>query len=114
MLRAPLISTHTPHARRDITSRKNCADEKFLLTRLMRGVTSQVLGENIMKKFLLTRLMRGVTPTTPKSKPSWSISTHTPHARRDSSEKMRYAKGSCISTHTPHARRDLSLPLDIQ
>ena len=56
------ISTHTPHARRDSSSR---FDERgifiFQLTRLMRGVTQARVSEHVPR----------------------SISTHTPHARRD-------------------------------
>ena len=38
---------------------------------------------NSFLKFLLTRLMRGVTPTSKKAIEEYDISTHTPHARRD-------------------------------
>ena len=57
----------------------------FQLTRLMRGVTARYPKEVIHVLFQLTRLMRGVTP--PEMKllyQSIKISTHTPHARRDS------------------------------
>ena len=59
----PRISTHTPHARRD--SRIHSSIEQtpeFQLTRLMRGVT--LLRIPLLKlrtTFQLTRLMRGVT-----------------------------------------------------
>ena len=57
-----LISTHTPHARRDGKQRRLWADwDKFLLTRLMRGVTWKIYIVPTMWGFLLTRLMRGVT-----------------------------------------------------
>ena len=37
-----IISTHTPHARRDLTRRSESAEQsKFQLTRLMRGVTGK-------------------------------------------------------------------------
>ena len=58
-------------------------DNKFLLTRLMRGVT---VAENVtdhIEKFLLTRLMRGVTSSFKLMPLVPVISTHTPHARRD-------------------------------
>ena len=58
-----IISTHTPHARRDIESAEPpSAKAEFLLTRLMRGVT-RWYQEKIepLRRFLLTRLMRGVT-----------------------------------------------------
>ena len=56
------ISTHTPHARRDVHFTKFlCTHIKFQLTRLMRGVTLQNLYSAVSLKFQLTRLMRGVT-----------------------------------------------------
>ena len=56
------ISTHTPHARRDV----------FLY--------SYIAGDDL---FQLTRLMRGVTASFEPSENESKISTHTPHARRD-------------------------------
>ena len=55
--------------------------------------------------FLLTRLMRGVTSPTQSILLFPFISTHTPHARRDGTIDfiIHYIQ---ISTHTPHARRD--------
>ena len=57
------ISTHTPHARRDpfadYLSQHGLA---FQLTRLMRGVTEErSRSPTPPRKFQLTRLMRGVT-----------------------------------------------------
>ena len=40
-------------------------DNKFLLTRLMRGVTCRKCKNTTKQKFLLTRLMRGVTQHEP-------------------------------------------------
>ena len=57
-----MISTHTPHARRDSAERLVTPPHlEFLLTRLMRGVTAVEMGLSA----------------------SLVISTHTPHARRD-------------------------------
>ena len=56
-----VISTHTPHARRDRTRFFDLANILFLLTRLMRGVTR-------------CKVLLEMMP---------NISTHTPHARRD-------------------------------
>ena len=60
-----VISTHTPHARRDRGA--NAVElwfSKFQLTRLMRGVTrSRAAYCRAVRKFQLTRLMRGVTNT---------------------------------------------------
>ena len=83
-VRGFVISTHTPHARRD--QRWKCCrytKRKFLLTRLMRGVTFHAAVIRRLCKFLLTRLMRGVTAELERSIADIEISTHTPHARRD-------------------------------
>ena len=71
----------------------------------MRGVTNKI--DSLIKevKFLLTRLMRGVTVLQYRETYLKPISTHTPHARRDIGEMPRI-KRFIISTHTPHARRD--------
>ena len=56
------ISTHTPHARRDRKMRGLYpSNSLFQLTRLMRGVTTGGIKQITMKSFQLTRLMRGVT-----------------------------------------------------
>ena len=63
-----LISTHTPHARRDdICGLRRIYANTFQLTRLMRGVTRRI--------FVHVSYIR--------------ISTHTPHARRDASMQPR-------------------------
>ena len=80
------ISTHTPHARRDIHEQsKKLTGISFQLTRLMRGVTSLLSSSSVCLR----------------------ISTHTPHARRDTVLPVTRVTGTDISTHTPHARRDL-------
>ena len=56
------ISTHAPHARRDY----------FLISRPLKG-----------EIFLLTRLMRGATSEPNMVNVGANISTHAPHARRD-------------------------------
>ena len=78
----------------------------FQLTRLMRGVTGIVKPLKMPSIFQLTRLMRGVTWEGIKSVWNSFISTHTPHARRDSSSTVSEIVPAEISTHTPHARRD--------
>ena len=60
--KTPDISTHTPHARRD-------------------GRFADIVAP--AEKFLLTRLMRGVTTAYGRAASEDIISTHTPHARRD-------------------------------
>ena len=71
----------------------------------MRGVTKVLRRGAHFQKFLLTRLMRGVTRAGLTVDGVAGISTHTPHARRDACALMRVARYK-ISTHTPHARRD--------
>ena len=101
-----LISTHTPHARRDQPrQQKHSKTLKFQLTRLMRGVTQKGCTISAWLQFQLTRLMRGVTMQRQSSALGFLISTHTPHARRDQAEP-RERQRRTISTHTPHARRD--------
>ena len=113
MLTADEISTHTPHARRDLTGILSpVVLVLFQLTRLMRGVTASKRAWTRIVIFQLTRLMRGVTY---HSQVYYFftdvISTHTPHARRDVNKLMRSAS-STISTHTPHARRDAASPIE--
>ena len=80
---------------------------QFLLTRLMRGVTSFIANSIFFSVFLLTRLMRGVTEISAVIVVHCGISTHTPHARRDLKETWITPPDEPISTHTPHARRDM-------
>ena len=70
-----------------------CA-KTFQLTRLMRGVTCHPNSAIAPKQaFQLTRLMRGVTlPSESLPTVVITISTHTPHARRDS--KRQYSISS--------------------
>ena len=57
-----MISTHTPHARRDgLYANRGRAEVQFQLTRLMRGVTGLRRIYANTRTFQLTRLMRGVT-----------------------------------------------------
>ena len=105
------ISTHTPHARRDsfscmswryernFNSHASCEawllhvkfvlrHPEFQLTRLMRGVTRKEKDLTKLRKFQLTRLMRGVTIVNKWVDEHPVISTHTPHARRDTMDDM--------------------------
>ena len=56
-----VVSTHTPHARRDTATLRELLKKVFQLTRLMRGVTWLSAREWLNWSFQLTRLMRGVT-----------------------------------------------------
>ena len=83
-VKAVLISTHTPHARRDpLPLRLQCSQYHFYSHASCEAwlcLISLILWQ-------------------------WDISTHTPHARRDTpSISIKFCK--LISTHTPHARRD--------
>ena len=81
-----LISTHTPHAGRDMNENTTTrAALEFQLTRPMRGVTHYGdIGGRASAAFQLTRPMRGVTPAPAEGTLRvFKISTHTPHAGRD-------------------------------
>ena len=71
----------------------------------MRGVTGDKYYLSAQNEFLLTRLMRGVTLLGASGALCAIISTHTPHARRDENGDLIISIQQ-ISTHTPHARRD--------
>ena len=100
------ISTHTPHAGRDVLvfspmnsfqyfySHAPCGARRghlypyqlhcgFLLTRPMRGATKLESEKRFTDVFLLTRPMRGATLFDSESDIMYVISTHTPHAGRD-------------------------------
>ena len=55
--------------------------------------------------FLLTRPMRDVTTTGLNVSGLTTVSTHTPHAGRDSAT-VYVSNAYHVSTHTPHAGRD--------
>ena len=55
----------------------------FLLTRLIRGMTSLRLWASVGHQFLLTRLIRGMTGKEIGTLLIPIISTHTPHTRHD-------------------------------
>ena len=154
-LTALVISTHTPHAGRDDrteTGNKVAANfnshapcgarrgwrqrqrgkQKFQLTRPMRGATRPSVSPSRCSTFQLTRPMRGATERGDREIGVFPISTHTPHAGRDSSMAVagtmnidfnshapcgaRLGVGADvywdkdISTHTPHAGRDCRRP----
>ena len=101
------ISTHTPHARRD--SFVSFHFEKLRIsthTPHARRDNSSVYHIPVQYRFLLTRLMRGVTLVICVLTSMLIISTHTPHARRDEIHRAARFLFLIISTHTPHARRD--------
>ncbi len=80
-------------------------DLLFLLTRLMRGVTSWCSKLRRALKFLLTRLMRGVTGNS-RIKMRVGKFLLTRLMRGVTPEWGKPEVGRPISTHTPHARRD--------
>ena len=78
-----MISTHTPHARRDYVI---CAKkfELIISTHTPHARRDHLsTGLSLKLIFQLTRLMRGVTFYVWKDEKGKEISTHTPHARRD-------------------------------
>ena len=78
------ISTHTPHARRDPQAQSITISMAISThTPHARRDPTPPLPEEVIKKFLLTRLMRGVTRKALSCVKGYTISTHTPHARRD-------------------------------
>ena len=109
---AKCISTHTPHTRRDEILHQKGILRKFLLTRLIRGVTQR-------QRTLERRVRISThTPHTRRDRDSmvfyrsFHISTHTPHTRRDNDRRTRALQNNHISTHTPHTRRDGSTEHD--
>ena len=101
----PSISTHTPHARRDNLEPYSSVAIAISTHTPHARRDGQVTDFTPSAKFLLTRLMRGVTTSSITVSGSVKISTHTPHARRDSAKFLPISSRN-ISTHTPHARRD--------
>ena len=95
-----IVSTHTPHARRDevwkLFSEKVL---RFQLTRLMRGVTIAGKRFTTPNVFQLTRLMRGVTYGFDSCEYRIEVSTHTPHARRDCSACKIFIQSGCFNSH---------------
>ena len=82
-----IISTHTPHARRDPQSIAKSQPVAVISTHTPHARRDKVQDfiRAGISRFQLTRLMRGVTDCTTYSVAAISISTHTPHARRDNS-----------------------------
>ena len=101
------ISTHTPHAGRDDTGVQLPTPDTDFYSHAPCG--ARRYNENIelpMNRFLLTRPMRGATNTAAVDGGVPLISTHTPHAGRDSNAFQIHHSDKQISTHTPHAGRD--------
>ena len=100
------ISTHTPHARCDLSFFAPCWGSKISThTPHARCDDFRVMYAGYTFKFLLTHLMRGVTVHHKIRCLLQPISTHTPHARCDVINFLRCWR-NLISTHTPHARCD--------
>ena len=78
------ISTHMPLARHDVL-RPSMVDvsDAFLLTCLLRGMTTIPTRTTKTNKFLLTCLLRGMTRSFIASRAVTEISTHMPLARHD-------------------------------
>ena len=81
----------------------------FLLTRLMRGVTSWIREDKSpVDNFYSHASCEAWLQCSQTRRFGTKISTHTPHARRDLIYLWTRLQ-SQISTHTPHARRDWTL-----
>ena len=65
----------------------------------MRGVTADEIKITGTIEFQLTRLMRGVTVACEESQRVCTISTHTPHARRDVIISKAYAEQPNFNSH---------------
>ena len=78
------ISTHTPHAGRDVEMKKEIL-ELQISTHTPHAGRDVVVGGAIYSayEFLLTRPMRGATDNRFAQQNCCCISTHTPHAGRD-------------------------------
>ncbi len=105
LLKDTQISTHAPHARRDYKTRYYNTGVK-ISTHAPHARRDTITGG----KFITTDNFysrasceaRRYVRTNPFIT---TISTHAPHARRDSSSG-RISRRFNISTHAPHARRD--------
>ena len=78
------VSTHMPLARHDIPEYNIYRYEhQFLLTCLLRGMTSSAADQLRTDQFLLTCLLRGMTPNGNSFRRNSGVSTHMPLARHD-------------------------------
>ena len=107
-----VISTHTPHARRD--------KPHHFLKNAISNFNSHASCEAWRRVFGF--LLFSYDFNSHASCEAWpciaisfrsliTISTHTPHARRDANDIFVSRFNFKISTHTPHARRDFGLSL---
>ena len=99
--------THAPHARRGFFP--ICRETHLLYFYSRASCEARRCGRALEccyhGRFLLTRLMRGATTSAYIQTRLTVISTHAPHARRDTAFH-RFLMECQISTHAPHARRD--------
>ena len=124
-----VISTHTPHAGRDLMAvGADVETFKFLLTRPMRGATTAPFiasdlpaisthtphaGRDLrlcycnlgLSRFLLTRPMRGATIFNFHRLCQEIISTHTPHAGRDYTFRRKRNENLYFYSHAPCGAR---------
>ncbi len=102
-----IISTHTPHAGRDATGPQGPKGDTDFNSHAPCGARLLTYVNSADgTRFQLTRPMRGATATPLFHFCPHSISTHTPHAGRDSDADSDFKYIIGISTHTPHAGRD--------
>ena len=102
----PLVSTHMPLARHDVTGAPVLGHvDRFLLTCLLRGMTTIFHTLLLISSFLLTCLLRGMTNSCCLFFLDFAVSTHMPLARHDRTHSAPQP-WSCVSTHMPLARHD--------
>ena len=126
------ISTHTPHAGRDSRRPARFRGRSHFNSHAPCGARRNLpTDSNQVPRFQLTRPMRGATSASAAKELEKIISTHTPHAGRDTITAIvsppclyfnshapcgarRWTSTNAgraeISTHTPHAGRDCPLP----
>ena len=106
---APKISTHTPHAGRNMPAAFVFSYYSYFNSHAPCGaqLDSVWCMSRIYIAFQLTRPMRGATLISTLHIRDIMISTHTPHAGRNDDIKYSLSfMDITISTHTPHAGRN--------
>ena len=101
-----VISTHTPHAGRDILPIREKLPISNFYSHAPCGArrTTDRLWDGI-KLFLLTRPMRGATRDFADNWIAFQISTHTPHAGRDINSRCIIKRMSNFYSHAPCGAR---------
>ena len=100
------ISTHTPHAGRDVLLCESFPASVYFYSHAPCGTWPPKLLKQVNVFYFYSHAPCGTWLRHPEIyKPILVISTHTPHAGRDH-QNLCYGLHLPISTHTPHAGRD--------